>query len=156
MQPTELQETPAMTNPPVPAPRWKYRFDNFQRAFLLLREGIETLDERSLSQLEKEGLIQRFEYTWELAWKTLRDFLEAEGIQLETITPSQVIRAGLNARIISDGELWMRALDARNRMSHTYDLKAFEQIIQEVRNQFLNLLGSLYEFFLERLCHEPS
>jgi len=145
-----------MTHPTANPLRWKYRFDNFQRAFLLLREGIETLVERPLSQLEKEGLIRRFEYTWELVWKTLRDFLEAEGVQLETITPSQVIRAGLNARILGDGELWMRALDARNRMSHTYDLKAFEQIIQEIRSQFLGLLGSLYEFFLERLHHERS
>ncbi len=60
-----------MTHPTANPLRWKYRFDNFQRAFLLLREGVETLVERPLSQLEKEGLIQRFEYTWELAWKTL-------------------------------------------------------------------------------------
>lgn len=136
--------------------RWKYRFNNFARAYRLLQEALETLSERSLSQLEKEGLIHRFEYTWELAWKTLRDYLESEGIQLETVTPSQVIRAGLGARIIDQGDVWMRALDARNRMAHTYDLKAFEEIISEIQCSFVMALGSLYEFFLARLVDDKQ
>jgi nucleotidyltransferase substrate binding protein (TIGR01987 family) len=144
-----------MSSPQQP-PRWKYRFDNFQRAFLLLHDGIATSAKRSLSQLEKEGLIQRFEHTWELAWKTLRDYLEAEGVVFETITPSQVIRAGLSARIIREGEVWMRALDARNRMSHTYDLKAFEEIIEAIRRGYLGIFEDLYQFLLSRMEHNDS
>lgn len=55
-------------------PRWVYRFDNYRRAFFLLREAIETMESRELTQLEKEGVIQRFEYTWELSWKVLKDY----------------------------------------------------------------------------------
>ena len=57
-------------------PRWVYRFYNFQKAYILLREGIELVSEKEISQLEKEGIIQRFEFTVELAWKTMKDYLE--------------------------------------------------------------------------------
>lgn len=57
-------------------PRWLYRFDNFKRAFSLLREAINIMQERKITQLETEGAIQRFEYTWELTWLVLKDYLE--------------------------------------------------------------------------------
>lgn len=63
-------------------PRWIYRFDNFKRAFNLFRDAIYTMREREINQLEKEGMIQRFEYTWELTWKVLKDYLEYKGIVL--------------------------------------------------------------------------
>jgi nucleotidyltransferase substrate binding protein (TIGR01987 family) len=125
-------------------PRWKYRFDNFSRAFSLLREAIETAQSRALTQLEKEGVIQRFEYTWELSWKLLKDYIEKEGIALEMITPSMVIKTAFAAKIIEDGETWMKALDARNKMSHTYDLKVFEKIISEITTQYLSAFDGLY------------
>ncbi|MGE0109373.1 MAG: nucleotidyltransferase substrate binding protein [Bdellovibrionales bacterium] len=78
-----MNETPKQNKP-----RWEYRFDNYQRAFLLLREATTAMDERELSPLEQEGLIQRFKYTWELAWKLLKDYLEHEGIVLDKITPA--------------------------------------------------------------------
>ncbi len=131
-------------------PRWFYRFDNFKRAFSLLREAIETMAVRDLNQLEKEGVIQRFEYTWELGWQTLKDFLEAEGVNLETTTPRSTLRAALEARLISNGEVWMRALDARNKMSHTYNFAVFDRIIGEIRDDFLPLLNDLYVFFLAK------
>ncbi len=130
-------------------PRWIYRFDNYKRAFTLLREAIASMEERKLSQLEKEGVIQRFEYTWELAWKVLKDYLEHEGITLTRITPASVIRAALEARIINHGERWMNALDARNKMSHTYNLKTFETIIENIRSDYLELLDDLYMLLLE-------
>jgi hypothetical protein len=77
-------------------PRWHYRFDNYKRAFDLLSQAVAIMDERPLSPLEKEGTIQRFEYTWELAWKLLKDYLEDQGIVLDKITPcgGHKIRAG--------------------------------------------------------------
>ncbi len=128
---------------PQEPPRWVYRFDNFKRAVALLREAVETGNERALSRLEEEGVIQRFEYTWELAWKTLRDYLENQGIVLETVTPHTVIRAAFAAKIIKDGEPWMEALDARNRMSHTYDIDAFEKIIERIEADYLPALEAL-------------
>lgn len=130
-------------------PRWLYRFDNYKRAFLLLREAIETMETRELSPLEKEGIIQRFEYTWELAWKVLKDYLEHNGVLLDTITPASVIKSAYAAKIIENGDVWMKALDARNKMSHTYNLKTFEQIISDIRLHYIVILDALHMNMLE-------
>ena len=115
-----------------------------------MREAVETLETRPLTQLEKEGVIQRFEYTWELAWKVLGDYLEHSGIILSSVTPASVIKAAYAAKIITNGELWMQALDARNRMSHTYDLKVFERIIDEIRTRYLAVFDTLHLYLLEK------
>lgn len=129
-------------------PRWQYRFDNYSRAFSLLREAVELQQERPLSDLEKEGVIQRFEYTWELAWKTIKDYLENEGVVLEKITPKAVIVAALEARIIIRQEDWMRALDDRNRMSHVYSKIVFAKIVNNIEQSYLSLFDQLYETLL--------
>jgi nucleotidyltransferase substrate binding protein (TIGR01987 family) len=126
-------------------PRWQYRLDNYGRAFSLLREGVEQLEERDLSQLEREGLIQRFGYTWELAWKTISDYLAYGGVTVSPITPRTVLRAAFEACVIDRGDDWMAALDARNKMSHTYNFAVFEQVIDQIRARFLDLFDGLYE-----------
>lgn len=128
-------------------PRWHYRFSNYRRAFLLLREA---LDERELTQLEREGTIQRFEYTMELAWNVMKDYLEAQNVVLPQITPRAVIRAAFEAGLIADGEAWMDALDDRNRMSHTYSFERFEEVLENVRARYLEAMD---DFHL-RLFHE--
>jgi len=124
-------------------PRWLYRFDNFKRAFALLSEAIYTIQKRELNQLEQEGIIQRFEYTWELIWKVLKDYLEYKGVILDTITPSAVIKAAIAANLIQNGEVWMDALDSRNKMSHTYDFKKFKTIIIDIEKNYYPELKSL-------------
>ena len=136
-------------------PRWQYRFRNFTRALALLREAIEQMNEasrtgRTFSDLELEGTIQRFEYTWELAWKVLKDYLQNEGIVLSEITPKTVIRAAFQANLIADGETWMQALDVRNKMSHTYDFTKFEEAIKQVEGHFLPAFEEMYAYLLER------
>jgi nucleotidyltransferase substrate binding protein (TIGR01987 family) len=133
-------------------PRWVYRFENYTRAFTLLREAVETMETRPLSALEKEGVIQRFEYTWELAWKVLKDYLEYSGVVLETVTPASVLRAAFAARIITRGEVWMRALDDRNKMAHTYSSAAFEQMLQAIRTDYLPCFDALHVLLLEKIA----
>lgn len=103
--------------------RWKQRFENFENAFLLLEEAVN--DFPNLSKLEKEGLIQRFEYTFELSWKTLKDFLESQGVEAKF--PREVIKQAFKNELILDGELWLQMLDSRNQMAHTYDEKTFKK-----------------------------
>ncbi|HEV7373073.1 nucleotidyltransferase substrate binding protein [Arenibaculum sp.] len=125
-------------------PRWLYRLDNFGRAIVLLREAVEILRSREMSQLEKEGMVQRFEFTWELAWKLLKDYLEHSGIVLQTVTPAAVIRAAFAAKLIEDGEVWMQALDARNRMAHTYNGAAFDAVAVAIRDRYFAALEALH------------
>ena len=136
-----------------PTPRWQYRFDNYRRAFTLLREAIE--QEQPLTQLAKEGVTRRFARVVELAWKTLKDYLESENVVLEPVTPRTVIRRAFEAGIIEQGDAWQKALDARNRMSRTYNLETFERVIADIRTSYLAAFEELYIFLLERRIAAP-
>ena len=136
--------------------RWHYRFDNYKRAFNLLRQAMELKSEKSLSNLEIEGIIQRFEYTWELAWKTLKDYLESDGLVLEKITPKAVIVASIEAKIITDREVWMNALDDRNRMSHVYSDAAFAEVVENIEKKYLSLFDALYEKLFDELMNNAG
>jgi nucleotidyltransferase substrate binding protein (TIGR01987 family) len=127
--------------------RWKQRFSNFNRAFLLLREGMDN-DMSTLSQLEKEGIIQRFEYTFELAWKVLKDKMEYDGIVLDQISPKAVVRQAFAAKYINDPDTWLKMIGDRNLMSHTYDFVKFEAVIQSIADHYLPMLE---EWYLELL-----
>jgi nucleotidyltransferase substrate binding protein (TIGR01987 family) len=129
--------------------RWKQRFHNFSRALTLLREALERQPE-NLTLLEKEGVIQRFEYTFELAWKTLKDYLEAGGLVITPVTPRQVIKEAFAAKVISDGEAWIRMLDNRNLLSHTYDSSVFEQAVPAIARHYLPAMEKLYIFLTEK------
>ena len=129
-------------------PRWKYRFTNFSRAFTLLRDALEP-GVGALNQLEREGVIQRFEYTFELAWNTLKDRLEYDGIVLHTVTPRSVIRQAFQSGIIGDGETWLDMLTDRNLSSHTYDATRIEAVLNNIYNRYLALLNDLYQRLME-------
>jgi nucleotidyltransferase substrate binding protein (TIGR01987 family) len=128
--------------------RWKQRFDNYEKGLMLLREPL--VDVENLSQLEKEGAVQRFEFTVELGWKTLKDYLEYSGVVFDQITPSNVVKQAFAAKIISDGQLWIDMLRCRNLMSHTYDEAVFDQAVREMAERFLGGLNELYEFLKAR------
>lgn len=130
--------------------RWRQRFENFERAVILLREpiqqGVETLND-----LEKEGVIQRFEMAVELAWKTLKDYLENAGIAMQPVTPRSVVKEAFSARIIENGQLWIDMLDHRNLLSHTYDVETFENAVQAISLRYFPVLEHLCQWFKERL-----
>src|ERR1035437_4365678 len=100
--------------------RWKQRFDNFSRALASLRKAVELSRERPLSELEQQGLIQGFEFTHELAWNVLKDYLEYEGIQ-GLIGSRSTVREAFKRGLIIDGDAWMDMVEKRNLSSHTYD-----------------------------------
>jgi nucleotidyltransferase substrate binding protein (TIGR01987 family) len=125
--------------------RWKQRFDNFERALALLQEGARR-PLKSLSDLEKEGLVQRFEYTFELAWKTTKDYLEFSGVTLDQDTARCVIKQAFAARIIADGQLWIDMLEHRNVMAHAYDRERFEAAVGAIRERYVGALAELHVF----------
>ena len=130
--------------------RWKQRFQNFDRAFLLLRSALEERGLEQMSDLEKEGLIQRFEYSYELAWKTMKDYLEKHGTNINPVTPRNVIKEAFSAKIITDGQVWVDMLLHRNLLSHTYDFSKFQEVLEAVVQRYLSAQEQLHEWFLTR------
>lgn len=126
-------------------PRWQYRFDNFKRAYFSLQEAVALRADRGLTELEKEGVIQRFEYTMDLGWKTIKDYLESQNLIFDEITPRVIIKTAFETKFISQGETWLEALDTRNKMSHTYNSKEFELAIKQIAEKYLDCFSELYE-----------
>ncbi|MGM0654518.1 MAG: nucleotidyltransferase substrate binding protein [Thermodesulfobacteriota bacterium] len=130
--------------------RWKQRFQNFDRAFILLRSALEDQALNQLSDLEQEGVIQRFEYSYELAWKTMKDYLEDNGVVISPVTPRNVIKEAFAAGIIKEGQIWVDMMLHRNLLSHTYDFSNFKKVLEAVDNFYLSTLGDLHEWLMAR------
>ena len=108
--------------------RWIQRFNNFNKAFSQFKEAVELREERELSKLEEQGLIQAFEYTHELAWNTLKDFLEGRGAP-KIYGSRDATKEAFKAGLIENGEIWMDMIISRNRTTHTYNEKAITKIV---------------------------
>lgn len=132
--------------------RWQQRLSSFRKALALLREPLLEL-ERNFSDLEKEGIVQRFEITFELAWKTMNDFLAFNGVAARPVSPRAAIKAAFSARIIEDGQLWIEMLDRRNLLTHTYDEKLLDETVQLLRGRYLGAFERLRSM-LEQKTHE--
>jgi len=107
--------------------RWKQRFNNFVRAFRRLDDAVQLKQSRDLSELEEQGLIQAFEFTHELAWNVLKDYLEEQGV-VGLIASKDSTREAFKRGLIEDGDAWMEMIKLRNLTSHTYN----EQVAEEV------------------------
>ncbi|MBL4744612.1 MAG: nucleotidyltransferase substrate binding protein [Cycloclasticus sp.] len=118
--------------------RWKQRFANFKKALNQLVSAVELSQQRQFTQLEKQGVIQAFEFTHELAWHVLKDFLEDQGEQ--NIKGSKdATRAAFKVSLITAGEQWMAMIQSRNLSSHTYDEETAELLVQTIINDYFPL-----------------
>ena len=111
----------------------------------MLREAAERNRAGELDQLAKEGMTRRFKLCMELAWKTMKDYLENQNVVFSQVTPRAVLKESVAGKLVSDGEGWMNALDARNKMSHTCDFGEFEIVIEDIQTRYLDCIGELYE-----------
>jgi nucleotidyltransferase substrate binding protein (TIGR01987 family) len=127
--------------------RWEQRFSNYQKALAQLQKFI---DKGILSELEKQGLIKAFEYTYELAWNTLKDFLEYQG-QTNIYGSRDAIRKAFELGLIDKGESWMDMLKSRDKTSHTYNEETAEEICRAVVDEYYLLFIQL-KTKLETLC----
>lgn len=118
--------------------RWKQRFSNFKKAFIQLTEFIE---KKELNKFEIQGLIQCFEYTFELAWKTMKDYLEQEGFEVKS--PRSTIQTAFQIQLVTDGHSWIDALEKRNLMAHTYDEEKAAEAEVLIRNKYYTIIKEL-------------
>ena len=129
--------------------RWKQRFDNFVRAYTELQD-IQTLAaSRPLSRLEKQGAIQCFGYTHELAWNVLKDYLEYQG-HVGLIGSRDSVREAFKRGLLRDGEVWMAMIKARNTTSHAYDQKTADTIYTQILSTFYPAFRQLHDEFAQR------
>ncbi len=135
--------------------RWKQRYGNFKKALDKLSEAVEyvhqqnfleapKVDSHVLTEVLKEGLIQRFEYTHELAWNVMKDFAEYQGNN-DLRGSRDTIREAFKMKLIEDGALWMSMIEARNRTSHTYDEKTADDIFQKIITVYFPAMVSFSE-----------
>ena len=122
--------------PPNQDIRWLQRFQNYQKAFAQLTQAVDLSRQRALSKLEQQGLIQGFEYTHELAWNTLKDFLEARGAAA-IFGSRDTTRAAFTAGLIDQGEVWMQMIQSRNQSTHTYNEEMMTQIVTAVIQTYM-------------------
>lgn len=115
--------------------RWIQRFNNFTKALSQLGAAVELAEQRELTKLEEQGLIQAFEFTHELAWNTLKDFLEDRGVQ-NIYGSRDATRAALTAGLIEHGETWMEMIQSRNQTTHTYDETTAAKIVSAVIHSY--------------------
>lgn len=122
--------------------RWRQRFSNFKKALIQLEDAVALSQQRKLTKLEKQGVIQAFEFTHELAWNVLKDFLEDQGEQ--NIRGSKdATRAAFKVSLITDGEQWMAMIQSRNVSSHTYDEKIAESLVAVIMESYFPLFEEL-------------
>lgn len=126
--------------------RWKQRFQNFEKAFSKFEDAA---TQENLNELEQNGLIQRFEFTLELAWKVLKDYMEFQGVQFESVTPKSVVKEAFSAGLIADADVWIDALNWRNRLSHDYSGDYFKEGETLIREKFYAFLKSFHIKFLQ-------
>jgi len=122
--------------------RWKQRFENFEKAFFFFQSVVK---QDTYTPIEIAGLVQSFEFTFELGWKTIKDYLYEQG--LETQYPRQTIKEAFKTSIISDGHAWMEMLEKRNELSHTYNSDLAQLAVEKIVHQYYPAIEQVYNFF---------
>jgi nucleotidyltransferase substrate binding protein (TIGR01987 family) len=134
--------------------RWKQRFDNYLKALATLSDAARLAGERELTPLEEQGVVQAFEFTHELAWNVLKDYLEYQGVR-DIVGSRGAVREAFRNGLIEDGETWMAMIRDRNLSSHTYDQETAREIVGRI-------LGEHHPAFLTMakkfgaLCAQPG
>ena len=124
--------------------RWRQRFQNLNKAFEQLQRGLLI---KTPSDIEQQGIIQSFEFTFELSWKTMKDYLESQGVACQF--PRDVIKQAFQYRLISAGEIWLDMLGKRNLLSHTYDEKIASEAYRSIKCEYAPQIKELVQWFRE-------
>src|SRR5437899_1126417 len=140
--------------PQNPDIRWRQSFHSFQKAFTQLSAAANLAATRKLSELEQQGLIQAFEFMHELAWNTLKDFLESRGAT-NLYASKDATREAFARGLIENGEEWMAMIQSRDRSSHTYNEKTANEIADAILNSFVAEFHKFRAKFIELEADAP-
>ncbi|HVM48045.1 MAG TPA: nucleotidyltransferase substrate binding protein [Candidatus Acidoferrum sp.] len=141
-----------MKNPDL---RWRQRFQNYRQALSRLSDAVALSRQRLLSDLEQQGLIQAFEFTHELGWNVLKDYLEEQGVA-GVVGSKNATREAFRNGLIQDGQAWMDMIQARNLSSHTYNANIAQGVVQSVLERFHPALADMERRFVELEAKEAG
>lgn len=130
--------------------RWKQRFENYEKALRRLEEAVVAVQKEPDNHLYQMATIQAFEFTIELGWKVLKDYLNFQGVK-EVTLPRDTVRQAFQAELITEGQTWIDMLEARNKTSHTYDDAQAAAIVKRIQEQFLGVFQHLQTDFKAKL-----
>lgn len=119
--------------------RFQERKKEFSKALERLKEALQE-DE---TEIVVDGVLHRFEFTFELAWKTMKDYLEYDGVINKIGSPREIIKEAFKYGLIEDGEEWIKMMLARNSLSHLYDQETSREIYSDIKEEYVNLLENL-------------
>ena len=125
-------------------PRWEQRLDSYHKVLARLAEIVGASKKRALNEFERDGLVQRFEFTHELSWKLMKAYAEYQGF--DGIGGSRdATRKAFEMSLISDGQSWMDMIKSRNETSHNYDGSMADDVVDSIINRFYPLLADFYQ-----------
>ena len=123
--------------------RFEERKQDFSNAVDRLQEGLQAEE----TQIVIDGILHRFEFTFELAWKTMKDYLEYMGFVEKTGSPRETIQNGFKQGIIENGETWINMMLARNSLAHIYDEEESRKIYDKIKGEYIFLLQNMRQKF---------
>ena len=129
--------------------RWIQRFENYKTALDNLDETVDCIRKEGITKIYTMALVQAFEISFELGWKTIKDYLEYNGIK--TDTPREAIKSAFSNNLIEDGKIWIEMMEARNKTSHTYNQSFAKELAGDILNNFTTQLHRLEENLGEKL-----
>lgn len=135
--------------------RWKQRFQNFTKALNQLRDAVKLAQTRALTELEKQGIIQAFEFSHELAWNVLKDYLENKGI-VPIIGSKDACRVGFKNGLIQSGKIWMNMIESRNLTSHTYNLDIANSVVDDILQRYYPEFEALKNTFSKLMLENDT
>ena len=124
--------------------RWKQRFQNLTKARQILLEAHKAHTNEPNNKLYQMALIQSFEFTYELSWKTVKDYLHFNGVSVSL--PREVIKEGFSFGIIKNGDTWIKMLEDRNLMAHAYDESAAKEASLRICNIYITEINTLFDY----------
>ena len=126
-------------------PRWEQKLNSFRKALRRLAEVVHVMDVRQLNDFEADGLIQRFEFTFELAWKLMKSYAEYQGVDKEITGSRDAIRWAFDSGLITSSDVWMEMLKRRNDTSHTYDEETATEVVKSVKEIYFQAFVVFYD-----------
>lgn len=125
-------------------PRWEQKLSSYRKALSRLAEVVNVMKIRQLNDFESDGLIQRFEFTFELAWKLMKSYAEYQGTDKELMGSRDAIRWAFENKLIKDSDVWMEMIKRRNDTSHTYDENTAADVVIRVKDAYFHAFVCFY------------